>query len=96
MFRVDNQWEPIGWHMELCSMSHGSLYGKGVWGRMDTCICMAESLHCSPETIRFTPIQNVLVWRKIKRCTIALASAVQKNNSVIFRMEKSGFKHRYI
>ena len=27
-----------------------SLDGKGVWGRMDTCICMAESLHCSPKT----------------------------------------------
>ena len=24
---------------------------EGIWGRMDTCICMAESLHCSPETI---------------------------------------------
>ena len=23
----------------------------GVWGRMDTCICMAESLCCSPETV---------------------------------------------
>ena len=22
-----------------------------IWGRMDTCICMDESLHCSPETI---------------------------------------------
>ena len=29
----------------------GSLDGRGVWGRMDTCICMAESLRCSPETI---------------------------------------------
>ena len=27
----------------------GSLNGRGVWGRMDTCICMAESLRCSPE-----------------------------------------------
>ena len=26
----------------------GSLDGKGVWGRMDTRICMAESLNCSP------------------------------------------------
>ena len=25
---------------------------EGVWGRMDTCICIAESLSCSPETIR--------------------------------------------
>ena len=29
----------------------GSLDGKGVWGRMDTRICMAESLCCPPETI---------------------------------------------
>ena len=28
-----------------------SLDGKEVWGRMDTCICMAESLCCSSETI---------------------------------------------
>ena len=25
--------------------------GRGIWGRMDTCISMAESLPCSPETI---------------------------------------------
>ena len=34
-----------------------------LWGRMDTCICMAESLLCSPESITtflisYTPIQN--------------------------------------
>jgi len=27
-----------------------SLDGSGVWGRMDTCICVAESLPCLPET----------------------------------------------
>ena len=37
--------------------------GVGVWGRMDTCVCMAESLRCSPETITallisYTPIQK--------------------------------------
>ena len=37
--------------MELCSMLYGSLYGVGVWGRMDTCICMVESLPYSSETI---------------------------------------------
>ena len=26
-------------------------YGRGVWRRMDTCICMAKSLCCPPETI---------------------------------------------
>ena len=38
-------------------------FKKGVWGRMDTCVCMAESLCCSPETtttllMGYTPIQN--------------------------------------
>ena len=47
----------------LCSMLCGSLDGRGVWGRMDTSVCMAESLCCSPETITtlltgYTPIQN--------------------------------------
>ena len=27
------------------------LEGRGASGRMDTCICMAESFHCSPKTI---------------------------------------------
>ena len=49
--------------MALCSMLCGSLDGRGVWGKMDTCICMAESLFCPPETITtwlisYTPIQN--------------------------------------
>ena len=40
-----------------------SLDGRGLWGRMDTCICTAESLHWSPETTTtlltgYTPIQN--------------------------------------
>ena len=30
----------------------GSLDGRGAGGRMDTCICMAETLICLPETIR--------------------------------------------
>ena len=37
--------------------------GRGVWGRMDMCICKAESLFCPHETtttlfIGYTPIQN--------------------------------------
>ena len=49
--------------MELCLIPCGSLDGRGAWGRMDTCICMAESLRCSPDTITalltgYTPIQN--------------------------------------
>ena len=50
----------ITWNSAQCC---GSLDGRGVWGRMDTCICVTESLHCSPETITtllisYTPIQN--------------------------------------
>ena len=29
----------------------GNLDGKEIWGRMDTCIFMAGSLYCSPETV---------------------------------------------
>ena len=49
--------------MELRSVLCGSLDGRGMWGRMDTSIYMAESLRCSPETITtmligYPPIQN--------------------------------------
>ena len=48
----------------------GSLDGRGVWGRMDTCICMAESLLCPHETVtsllRYTTIQNKTL-KKIKK-----------------------------
>ena len=37
--------------MELCSLLCASLDGRGIWMRMGTCMFMAESLHCSPETI---------------------------------------------
>jgi len=47
----------------------GSLDRRGVWGRMDTCICMTESLCCPPEfiitlLISYTPIQNLKVQKK--------------------------------
>ena len=49
VFKTDNQQRPPVQHMELCSVLRTSLDGSGVWGRMDTCTRMAESLHCSPE-----------------------------------------------
>ena len=51
VFKMDNQQGPTVQHRELCLMLHGSLDGRGVWGRMDICICMAESLCCLPETM---------------------------------------------
>ena len=38
-------------HMDLWSMLCGSLDGKGVWGRTDTCMCTAEPLCCPPGTV---------------------------------------------
>ena len=60
--------------MELSSMLCGSLDGRGVWGRMDTCIWMAELLYCSPETvtillIRYTPIQNKKLKKESEKIT---------------------------
>ena len=64
VFKINNQKQgPTVQHMELCSMLCGSLDGKVVWERMDTCTHMTESLRCSPRTtttllIGYTPIQN--------------------------------------
>ena len=71
LFEMDHQQGPTIQHKELCSMSGGSLDGRRAWGRMDACICLAESLRCSPETITtllisYTPIQNVLVLKNNK------------------------------
>ena len=32
-------------------MLGGGLDGKGVWGRIDLCICMAQLLCCAPQAI---------------------------------------------
>ena len=37
--------------MELCSMLCSSLDGRGVQEKIGTCVCVAEFLPCSPETI---------------------------------------------
>ena len=48
---MDNQQGPTVQHMGLCSMLYGTWIGEEFGGEMDTRIRMAESLHCSPETI---------------------------------------------
>ena len=49
--KMDHQQGPTAQHVELCAVLCGSLDGRGVWGRMDMCTCMAEALCCSPEII---------------------------------------------
>ena len=55
----------------LCS----NLDGKGSLGRVDTCICMTESLCCQPETITtllisYTPIYNKKLKKKENKRTL--------------------------
>ena len=47
---MDSQQGPTVQHMQLCSVLHGSLDRREVWGRTDTCICMAESFCYASET----------------------------------------------
>ena len=68
VFNVENQQGPAGQHRGLCSMSCGSLAGRGVWGSVDTCVCVPESLCRPPESITtfsisYTPIKN----KKLKK-----------------------------
>ena len=62
-FKMGNQQGSTVQPRELHSVLCGSLDGRGVWGRMDTCICMAESIYCPLETITtllisYSPVQN--------------------------------------
>ena len=65
IFKMDNQQRHTVEHRELCSMLRGSPDGRAVWGRMYTCMCMAESLCCAPETIalligyQFSSVQSL-------------------------------------
>ena len=54
--------------MELDSMLCGSLDGRGVWGRMDTCICIADSLHCSPEAITTLLMGYAAAAKSLQSC----------------------------
>ena len=64
-------------------MSCGSLDRRGVWGKKDTWICMAESLQCPPEPnttllIGYTPIQNLKFFKKnkvekVQDCVVTVA-----------------------
>ena len=63
VFNMENQQGPAVQHRGLCPVSRVSLDERGVWGagRMDTCMCMAESLCCLPETITALLISYILM-----------------------------------
>ena len=77
IFKIHNQHGPTVQHRELCSMLHGSLDGRGVQGRGDTCICVAESLRCPPNTITTLLIgymPNIKLKKFLKQCQGTLHS----------------------
>ena len=51
---------------ELCPVLCDSHDGRGVRGRMDRCICMAVCLHCSPETITISLVNQLYPNTKLK------------------------------
>ena len=66
---MHNQQGPTAECRELCSVLCGSLDGRGVWGTMDTLLCM--TLCCTPKAtttvlISYTPTQNKMLKKKTK------------------------------
>ena len=53
---------------------YGAAWVGGELGRMDACVCGAESIHCSPETVTslfvITLKTNIVKLNKIKRDAI--------------------------
>ena len=76
-----------------CLVLCASLNGSGVWGRMEACVCMAESLHCSPETVSlligYTPTRNAFGVKKKSK----LNKQTNKKASVGGDAENSGPQH---
>ena len=84
---MDNQQRPTVELRELCSVLCASLDGRGVGGRMGTCMCMAESLRCSLETttrllIGYTPIQSVFGVKKKKKKESLVKNRKEKTRCV--------------
>ena len=52
ILNMDSQQGPTVQQRGLCSVLCGSLDGRRVWGRMDTRICVTESVCCAPETTK--------------------------------------------
>ena len=69
IFKMNNEQGPTIEHMKVCPVLCGSLGGRGVWGRIATCIRMAESLHSSPEsvTMLLTSISQYKI-KSLKKC----------------------------
>ena len=62
----------------------GILDGRAVWGRTDTCIYMAESLPCSPETFTtllfcYTKLLTVKSKEELKSLLMKVKEEIEKS-----------------
>ena len=69
-------------------MLFGSLDGRGVWRRKYICICMAETLCCSPETI--TTLFANLLYPNSKKRSLKILEDSRVSKAVMFTPRISG------
>ena len=65
----------------------GDLDGNGVWGRMDTCIYMTESLLCSPETITTLFVDQLCVCVCVCACARMHTKSLQSYTTLCDTMD---------
>ena len=79
VFQIDNKQGPTVLHRTLCSGLCGSLDGREIWGRMNTCIYMAKSFCCSPETITALLIGYACMHTKSLQSCLTLCDPVDSS-----------------
>ena len=96
ILKMDNQQGTIIQHIEHYSVLCSNLDGRGLWGRIDTYICMAETLHCSPEItttllIGYTSIQN----KMFKQTNKNISPLFWVLSPLVTRQNDNGLKKPY-
>ena len=74
--------------MQSLSVLCGILDGRRALGRMDTCICMVESLCGPPETVTiflidYTPMQNKQLKEKVGRHYAVLEKHMEESHQCV-------------
>ena len=75
IYKIGYQQGTTLWHTELHSIFCNNLHGKRIWKRMDTCICITESLSRIPETKHCK--SNILQHKvKLKKDTVTMSFCI--------------------
>ena len=79
---MNNQQGPTVQHIELCSVFCNNLNGKGIWKRIDTCVCITESsLCCPPETVT-TLLTGYMLRYKIQSLKNVLLAYIRGDSGI--------------